>query len=320
MTPVWDSLWRLAAERQEIFFRRLRGEPPPWTADPVLLRHRFTNAYRAADRTSQHLIREVVGRGSESDDDALFRALLYKQFNKPATWEGLRARVGEPRLQTYRRAEYDAALDDMLAEGASLWHGAYMTPNQVSRLGFADCRDLQLTLVESMVGDGLAARLASAGTMDEAARALREYQTVGEFLSYQWAADLGYAGLVRAEEDSGTPCGPGSRDAAKKCGWATATVGLVRLIVAAQEDEPRRLGLRLRTLFGRRLSAVDAEHLLCEAGKYAREAHPEHAGRLGRPNIKQRYRPSREPLPRPSFPEAWGLGPAVDAWYEGGMR
>ncbi len=37
-TRVFDTYWRFAAERQEIFFRRLRHEPEPWTADPILRR------------------------------------------------------------------------------------------------------------------------------------------------------------------------------------------------------------------------------------------------------------------------------------------
>src|SRR6266705_3048098 len=55
-TKVYDTFWRFAAERQEIFFRRLEEFPPPWTCDPILNEYKFTNAYRASDRTSQFLI------------------------------------------------------------------------------------------------------------------------------------------------------------------------------------------------------------------------------------------------------------------------
>jgi hypothetical protein len=61
-TVVYDSYWRFAAERQQVFFRRLEGLAPPWTDDPVLLAHKFTNAYRASDRISQYLIRRVIYR------------------------------------------------------------------------------------------------------------------------------------------------------------------------------------------------------------------------------------------------------------------
>ena len=55
-TPVFETYWRFAAERQAIFFRRVREEKGPWTADPVLMTYKFTNPYRASDRVSQFLI------------------------------------------------------------------------------------------------------------------------------------------------------------------------------------------------------------------------------------------------------------------------
>src|SRR5687768_17836021 len=60
VTRVFSSYWRFAAERQRIFLRRLRGANPPWSDDPVLQVHKFTNAYRASDRVSQYLIRRVI--------------------------------------------------------------------------------------------------------------------------------------------------------------------------------------------------------------------------------------------------------------------
>ena len=59
-SPVYDLYWRFAAERQKIFFGRIEGTPPPWTTDDILQTYRFTNAYRASDRVSQFLIREVI--------------------------------------------------------------------------------------------------------------------------------------------------------------------------------------------------------------------------------------------------------------------
>ena len=60
-TKVYGTYWKFAVERQEIFFRRFRGESPPWTNDAILAKHKFTNAYRASDRVSQYLIKN---RGS----------------------------------------------------------------------------------------------------------------------------------------------------------------------------------------------------------------------------------------------------------------
>ena len=64
-TPVFDTYWRFAAARQGLYEARLRGQPAPWTSDPILRRHRFTNCYRAADRVSQFLISQVIYEGSQ---------------------------------------------------------------------------------------------------------------------------------------------------------------------------------------------------------------------------------------------------------------
>src|SRR5438552_2556318 len=88
-TPVYDTYWRFAAERQEIFFARMTGLPPPWTKDRILAEFKFTNAYRAADRVSQFLIRHVIYRRDlpNSIEEIFFRTMLFKLFNKIETWE-----------------------------------------------------------------------------------------------------------------------------------------------------------------------------------------------------------------------------------------
>src|SRR5450755_3995359 len=82
VTPVFDTYWRFAAARQHIYEARQAGRPGPWTADPILMQHRFTNCYRAADRVSQFLISEVAYRGPQDPEDIVFRIMLFKLFNK----------------------------------------------------------------------------------------------------------------------------------------------------------------------------------------------------------------------------------------------
>src|SRR5205823_6316211 len=82
-TPVLDAYWRFAAARQEIFMRRLAGANPPWTDDPILRTYRFTNPYRASDRVSQYLIRNVIYEGDQTVNEVFFRTLLFRLFNRP---------------------------------------------------------------------------------------------------------------------------------------------------------------------------------------------------------------------------------------------
>src|SRR5439155_25148588 len=109
-TPVFETYWRFAAERQAIFFRRFRGSPPPWTEDPILQEYKFTNAYRASDRVSQYLIRHVIYDGDQSLDEMFFRIVLFKLFNKITTWERLTKELGADRGHDYSFDKYDRVM------------------------------------------------------------------------------------------------------------------------------------------------------------------------------------------------------------------
>ena len=66
-TIVYDTYWKFAVERQNIFFRRIeKPNAAIWTDDSILGQHKFTNAYRASDRVSQYLIRSVIYDGDPS--------------------------------------------------------------------------------------------------------------------------------------------------------------------------------------------------------------------------------------------------------------
>uniref|UniRef100_UPI0018F8AD0E nucleotide kinase domain-containing protein n=1 Tax=Salinibacter altiplanensis TaxID=1803181 RepID=UPI0018F8AD0E len=65
---VFKTYWYVAAERQQIFFNKIRTPHDlPYTEDPIFQKYKFTNAYRASDRVSQYLIQNVIYNGNESD-------------------------------------------------------------------------------------------------------------------------------------------------------------------------------------------------------------------------------------------------------------
>ena len=125
-TPVYDTYWRFAAERQEIFFRRIEGQLPPWTADTILRTYKFTNAYRASDRVSQFLIRHVIYRNDLPDtrEEVFFRVLLYKVFNRIETWELLENTLGTITWEEYDFQRYDQILSDALARDQRIYSAA----------------------------------------------------------------------------------------------------------------------------------------------------------------------------------------------------
>ena len=80
-TSVYDTYWEFAVMRQNIFYNRMEDKTFPWTDDEILNTYKFTNAYRASDRVSQYLIRNVIYReGNYTPEDICFRILLFKLF------------------------------------------------------------------------------------------------------------------------------------------------------------------------------------------------------------------------------------------------
>ena len=109
-TVAYDTFWKFATERQEVFFRKMGGSAPPWTDDPIIERYKFTNAYRASDRVSQYIIRNVIYEGAQSVPEVFFRIILFKLFNKIETWELLKSRLGPITWESYSFTKFDDLL------------------------------------------------------------------------------------------------------------------------------------------------------------------------------------------------------------------
>ncbi len=313
-SSVYNSYWKFAAERQNVFFRRLEGCPPPWTKDPVIRAHKFTNAYRASDRVSQYLIRNVIYRADLPADatEVVFRILLFKLFNKIETWELLESAHGPLTHATYSFKRYDKVLCKAMNRGQSIYSAAYIMPSGGS-LGHERKHQNHLKLIERMIEGDLPARLAGAGSMKEAFELIRGYPTIGDFLAYQYVTDINYSGVTNFTEMEFVVPGPGALDGIRKCFTDTGGMSdadVIRVMAERQEAEFGRLGLEFRTLWGRRLQLIDCQNLFCEVDKYARVVHPEASGASGRTRIKQKFRPNETPIEY-WFPPKWGINDAV---------
>jgi hypothetical protein len=306
-TKVFDTFWRFAAARQEVYQARLRGDTGPWTADPILATYRFTNCYRAADRVSQYLIKEVIYRGSQDVDEVLFRILLFKFFNRISTWQLLDSAFGELSWATFRVDRSDEILIKALSRGERIYSAAYVMPSP--KFGGLRKHTNHLLLLEHMLRDGLRCKLEASTSMAEAFYVLREYQGMGDFLAFQLLIDINYSTVISFDEMDFVVPGPGARDGLRKCfgpGVRGIEADLIRYMSDTQEEHFARLGLLFGDLNGRRLQLIDCQNVFCEVDKYARVAHPEILGYSGRTRIKQRFRPVDQPVTS-WFPPKWGI-------------
>src|SRR4051794_28856883 len=183
-TEVYDTYWRFASERMSVYYKRLSDPVGPWTDDPILRTYRFTNAYRAADRVSQYLIREVqYGEDrSQVPAEVFFRTLLFKIFNKIETWELIEGTLGQLGWQSFDMGGVSAVLNEALRRGARIYNAAYIMPSP--GYGYARKHENHLAMLRHMMDDGLPGCLARATTLEQAYRLMMSYPGLGPFLAF----------------------------------------------------------------------------------------------------------------------------------------
>lgn len=308
-SKVYDLYWNFAAERQAIFERRIGGMPPPWSEDSIFQQFKFCNVFRAADRVSQYLIRDVAYCPiKDTNADRIFQIVAFRTFSKPETWRELIKRLGRPpRLADLASGDFERGLSALKATGEGLYTGAFILC-ATKAFGFDEKHKNHVGLFKNMFFDSdMAKKIENAETLRKIVQILESFPLTGPFMSYQIAIDLNYSEIVNFDENDFTQAGPGAlrgiRKAFEDLGDYTPEE-IILWMVERQDQEFKRLGLEFNGLFGRKLHAIDCQGLFCELDKYCREAVPELAS--SRSRIKTRFRPSTEPLEL-FFPPKWKL-------------
>jgi hypothetical protein len=200
-----------------------------------------------------------------------------------------------------------------MERGERIYSAAYVMP-AASSFDHPRKHGTHLRLLEHMMKEHVPLRMQEARNLRTAFEILRSYPMMGDFLAYQYVTDLNYSAAYDFEEDFIVP-GPGARDGIRKCfgdlGGITEPQ-IIEHVTRMQDEAFEALGLRFRSLWGRKLHLIDCQNLFCEVDKYSRVAHPEIQGISGRTRIKQHYRhdPGRIDY---WFPPKWGLNERIAA-------
>lgn len=288
---------------------RLRGQSNDLTSDAILQKYKFTNAYRACDRVSQYLIKNVIYKEKFGSRDQFLRILLFKLFNKIDTWDLLEERFGTVSAESFSVKHYGAFLDAEMNRGRVLYSNAYMMASGCKEYKATRKHQAHLLLLENMLKDDLPQKIESCKTMKEAYGLLLSYPLIGSFLAYQYVTDINYSEITDFSEREFTIPGPGARDGIRKCFSSLGDVSeseLIKILAARQEYEFERLGLDFQTLGGRPLQYIDIQNIFCETDKYCRVAHPDVQGLSGRTKIKQLFKRNDDPIEY-FFPPKWNV-------------
>ena len=306
---AYDLYWYFAAERQRIFERRLLGHDPPWTADKILQTFKFCNVFRATDRVSQFLIRDVAYDSHRcTPEDRVFQIVAFRTFSRIATWRTLLELLGRPpTLQDLATGQFGRALDRVRQLNGGLYTAAFILC-AANPYGESSKHRNHVRLFQHMfLNDRLGGHLLRAPTLADVYSLLRGYPLVGDFMAYQYAIDINYAEYTQHSENDFTRSGPGALRGMKKVFESLGDYSpdeVVHWMVDRQGMEFQRLRRPFRGLWGRPLHAIDCQGLFCETDKYCREAMPELSSERRR--IKQRFVASPEPV-RLFFPPKWQI-------------
>ncbi len=308
---IYDTYWRFAAERQNIFFKRLHGEKSPFTSDPVLQTYKFCNAYRASDRVSQYLIQNVIYNKERSVEDVALRIVLFRLLNKIETWEALEKRVGEVSVSSFSFTKYANTLSALKREQPIYGNAFILAAHKA--YGHAEKHKNHLALLEDVfiTHPLVADRIIKAPTLELLYTRLKELPLFGTFMAYQVAIDLNYSEIFDFSENDFTVAGPGAVRGIRKCfvdAGGKSTAYIIKWMVEQQDHEFERLGIEFKDLWGRSLHAIDCQGLFCEVDKYCRVRHPHLKSE--RVRIKNTFQPHVRPI-RFFYPPKWGINNKV---------
>ena len=305
---IYNLYWYFAAERQNIFYKKLNGEEAPWTEDKILQEYKFCNSYRASDRVSQYLIKNVIYNGKKySDEDMIFRIILFKIFNKESTWEILLNKLSDITLDNFNFKDYCNILEQAKNEGYKIYTDAYMSCANKA-FGYDKKHENHIALLEKMfIKDKMQNKILESENMEDAFNIIKNYELIGNFMAYQLVTDINYSEVVNFTEREFTVAGPGSERGIRKCFIdleGMSKEDIIKWMCNHQEEEFKRLGIEFKDLGGRPLQYIDCQNLFCELDKYCRQAVPEL--KSNRIKIKKKYIPKKDKIEY-IYPPKWNV-------------
>lgn len=298
-------------KRMDIFWSKYEDRKYPWTDDTILRKHKFTNVYRACDRVSQYLIKNVIYNAQQnySDQDLFLRILVFKVFNRIDTWEYIEQKTGGLCVKTFDVDRLSKLLADRI-DSQPIFNSAYlMTGSHHSYKQYVSKHERWLRMIEKEFVKGhLTSKMLQAKSMQQIFDYFSSCPFIGGFLAYQYTIDLNYSELIDFDENDFVKAGIGAIRGIKKCFVNLGKYSYEDVIKHTYDNldnyRQRYSFSNFKNLFGREPTLIDLQNCFCETDKYLRVQMPEL--NLENTRIKQIYRRSG-PLIEYYFPPKWKL-------------
>jgi hypothetical protein len=265
LEPAPESLfWHWISERHRIYLLRQSGAAKPWTADPILQRYKFTNAFRQLDRGTQWLTQNFLGPFENASGGLIVgNVAWYRMFNWTGTGERLGWQVDwntDKIKHTLTRAYYDG--EQVFTNAHIIW----------SEEGIPKI-DAIVNYVANVWKDkdDIAYRAQIENTLEGTFNRLTRYKGIGGFIAYEIVSDLRHTRLLNGARDIMTwaNMGPGAKRGLQRldmpCKNQKQGVESMQILLSRSQERPNALPVGFPELEMR-----DIEHSLCEFDKYCR--------------------------------------------------
>lgn len=296
--------------RHQVWERRQRGEPAPWTDNPIVRAKKFTNVFRVLDYGSQFVLTDLVD--VELDDrDQLMRLFLYRHTGRVEAWKHVLADLGEypttknlpdvlESMKDYRGGTTVVTSGTTTVGGGSrkgnlfdrpIFTGAYLVFPQSQVPGTDKLESIfDLTHRLFVSGSRVSHDFFNARSQSDRFAALRTNKGVADFMSMQILTDWGYTPHCGEDrENNFVIAGPGARKGAQALDPTGDVSHTLRWAAEAVEASPPLLPLDSYGEHYRAPSLMDIQNTLCEFSKYVRFA--------SKPTTGKQYVPAHPELP-----------------------
>lgn len=330
--PNDNFFWYLyfMCERQNIFWKRLRGESWPYTDDEILQNNKFCNVYRELDRVSQYLISNVIYNeksinGEYSLEDVFYRILLFKHFNNINTWETLKNEFGDINFNV-KLSDIEKVLTEEINSGTQIYSNAFMTtaftkgskyPQFVGvnkHIGYFELFRKEIFDNEFFY------QILLSESMEELFFKFKEITNFGNFQSMQFSIDFNYSELFNFDESEFIVAGPGAERGILRTFDIEGKPDFQEIIKFVYNNLEQLLKdysikfdmpLRFEPLPGRMPTLISLQNCFCESDKYMRVSGIETEGvKVSGTRMKSQYsqQSTSKPAIKYTFPPKWNVG------------
>jgi hypothetical protein len=263
----YGPLWHWIMTRENVRVRKDRGDPHPWTDDPIIGAYRFCNVRREDDRGTVW-IRENI-REPYADHPYLWLMLcIARQINWAETLAELIAANAWPAAVGFDPAHITTVLNSRKLAGEKVYTGAYMISAPPTKGA-----DKQAYIAETVIGDLWRRRDRFRSWENPSLRYTHERITYsngwGPFMAYQAVVDMRFTKLLRDAPDVQTwaAAGPGTLRGLNRLHGRPVTFSLSQ---AQALSEMRTIYKTVEAETGVAMDFSDVPNILCETDKYLR--------------------------------------------------